>query len=251
MNFLAELRPISVQADSHLAKGRFFLGFDYRTYKMECIAVVSVFSLIVAFAWGSSLADAKTPEAVDLARLNDWDIVVAEDAIPSEIYAAEEFQKCFGRASRVKLPIVRKVDGLDRHVIIGPSQAMRASNLGFDVHDFGYEDLRIVIRGGSIAIVGIRPRGRLYGVYTFLEDYLDVRFLRDEHTHVTAVGQQQTIGPVDRVYRAPFANLRPTGYKAPYHYVFFGVRTRNNGFHDQPRFGGTSPFGNTNHSFYR
>ncbi len=149
MNLLGKLRPISGQADSHLEKGRFFLGLDYTRYKMECIAVVSVFSLIIAVAWGSSLADAKTPDGLDLARLNGWDIVVANDAIASEIYAAEEFQKCFGRASRVKLPIVREVDGLGRHVIIGPSQAMRASNVGFEVHDSGHEDLRIVIRDGG------------------------------------------------------------------------------------------------------
>ena len=38
------------------------------------------------------------PEGVDLAVLSGWDIVVAEDAIESEVFAAEEFQRLYQRA---------------------------------------------------------------------------------------------------------------------------------------------------------
>ena len=72
---------------------------------------------------------------------------------------------------------------------------MRRSQVGFDVDRFGPEDLRIVIRDGNIAIAGGRPRGTLYGVYTFLEDYLGVRFLTVDHTHVPPLGDDHPIGP--------------------------------------------------------
>ena len=126
---------------------------------MKRITVLSIIALIVAPACGGVPETANTAQGVDLARLNDWDIVVADDAIASEIYAAEEFQEFFRQASGMKLPIVIAVDRLDRHIFIGPSQAMRSSNVGFSIDEFGEEDLRIVVRDGNVAIAGGRPRG--------------------------------------------------------------------------------------------
>jgi len=113
-------------------------------------------------------AAAESPRGVDLAQLKGWSIVVAIDAIASEIYAAEEFQQLFREASGVTLPIVHRTDRWDRNVYIGPGSTMKASPVGFAVDDLGPEDLRIVVRNDAIAIAGGRPRGTLYGVYTFL-----------------------------------------------------------------------------------
>ena len=74
---------------------------------------------------------------VDVARLSGWDIVLAADALPSERYAAEEFQRLFARASGIELPIVTVVARTDRHVFIGPGEAMRSRGVGFSVDDFG------------------------------------------------------------------------------------------------------------------
>ena len=69
--------------------------------------------------------------------------------------------------------------------------------MGFGIEGFGPEDLRIVIRDGNIAIAGGEPRGTLYGVYTFLEDCLDVRFLTADHTHIPPVGGWKVVGPIE------------------------------------------------------
>ena len=150
---------------------------------------------------------AQSLAGVDLAAMKEWNIVVAEDAIPSERYAAEEFQRLFAEAAAVELPIVTSVRRPGHHVFIGPGAAMRASNVGFDIKKFGDEDLRIVIRDGNIAIAGGRPRGTLYGTYTFLEDYLGVRFLTHDHTYVPTVGKWRVVGPVDRFYHPPLELL--------------------------------------------
>ncbi len=219
---------------------------------MKLTTVVSAVIVVAIFACGRIATMDKTAKGLDLAQLNGWDIVVADDAIASEVYAAEEFQDFFRQASGVKLPIVHEIKDLAKHMFIGPGKVMQASSVGFSVKDLGPEDLRIVVRDNNIAIAGGRPRGTLYGVYSFLEDYLGVRFFTHDHTHVPPVGQQRVIGPVDRVYRPPFVNYRNAAYKAPHQYPFLAVRTRNNTVdHDEPRFGGISPFGNTNHSFYR
>ena len=74
--------------------------------------------------------NAVVAKGVDLARLDGWNIVVADDAIASEVYAAEEFQEFFRQASGVKLPIVHKITRWDKHVFIGPGMVMRASQSG-------------------------------------------------------------------------------------------------------------------------
>ena len=145
-----------------------------------------IFTVVIAFYVPP--LHAQKSQVVNLVELQDWNILIADDAIASEMYAAEEFQEFFRQASGVKLPIVHKITRWDKHVFIGPGKVMQASPVGFSVEDLGPEDLRVVVRDDNIAIAGGRPRGTLYGVYTFLEDYLGVRFLTHEHTHVPAMG---------------------------------------------------------------
>ncbi len=104
---------------------------------MERIAVVSALIVVAIFACGSIAAMDNPDEGLDLARLSGWDIVVADDAIASEIYAAEEFQEFFSQASGVKLPIVHKIERWDKHVFVGPGKLMQASPVGFGVENVG------------------------------------------------------------------------------------------------------------------
>ena len=103
-----------------------------------------------------------------------WDVVIASEASPSDRHAAEEWQRLFARASGIALPLVA-------------------------------EELRLVVGDELIAIAGGQPRGTLYGVYTFLEDYLGVRFLTTDHTHVPPspprIGSGPSIGAIAPPWR--------------------------------------------------
>jgi hypothetical protein len=188
------------------------------------------------------------PQGVNLAALEGWDIVVSPQALPSERYAAEEFQSHFAQASGYSLPIVQTTDRPDRHVFIGPSEALQASPVGFSVDEFGPEDLRIIIRDQNIAIAGGRPRGTLYGVYTFLEDYLGVRFLTPDHTHVPPVGAWRVVGPVDRFYHPPLG-FRWSYYGETNQNPVFATRRRVNTVTDEARLGGKTGRSLISHSF--
>jgi hypothetical protein len=161
-----------------------------------CSMLLSVVWILGAAAPGASARE----QGVDLASLSGWDIVVASDAIPSERYAAEELQRILAEATGQRLELVEKVSRPANHIFVGPNESLRTSPGGVDVKYFGPEDLRIIIHSGRIVIAGGRPRGTLYGVYTFLEDYLGVRFLTKDHTHVPKVGGWRAVGPVDRFY---------------------------------------------------
>ena len=231
---------------------------------MKRMTIVTILALTVGVACAAvpTTDDAAVARGVDLAQLKGWDIVVADDAIPSEKHAAKEFQQFFGQASGADLPIVTALDRPDRHVFIGSSKAMRSSNVAFSIDDFGEEDLRIIVRHGNIAIAGGRPRGTLYGLYTFLEDYLGVRFLTHDHTHVPPIGDSRVVGPVDRFYHPPL-DYRIANYGENLLHPVFAARLRCNGLnrHDvgryseipvpeDPKLGGWSSTININHSFY-
>ena len=204
----------------------------------------------VAIAFYVTPIHAQQPQGVNLAEMQDWNIVIADDAIASEVYAAEEFQEFFSQASGLKLPIVHKITRWDKHVFIGPGKVMHASPAGFSVDDFGEEELRIVIRDGNIAIAGGRPRGTLYGVYTFLEDYLGVRFLTHDHIHVPQIGTSRIVGPIDKSYQPPL-DYRNVTYGENRVHPQQGVRLRQNTCTEDPTLGGKTSIININHSFYR
>ena len=184
-------------------------------------------SLFIIALLSTPLVAETVPAGVNLAALHEWVIVVGADAIESERFAAEEFQRYYKRASSIELPIVGDAGDAAGHIFIGPSSAMRQSQVGFDVESFGQEDLRIIVRDANIAIAGGRPRGTLYGVYTFLEDYLGVRFLTPDHTHVPHVGNWRTIAPVDRFYH-PQLDFRWVLYEANYQIPEYATKLRLN-----------------------
>ena len=203
------------------------------------------------FRGGAVLLDERDvlPQGVNLDLLTDWDIVVAEDAIPSELYAASEFQSYYKQAGDINLPIVKSTDRADRHIFIGSSKMMRNSKVGFSIDGFGPEDLRIIVRNNNIAIAGGQPRGTLYGVYTFLEDYLGVRFLTPDHTYVPKLKEWQVIAPVDRFYHPPLA-YRFSNYSGTEYSPEFATRARANHHDHGSQFGGKSGLTLVNHTFY-
>ncbi len=181
---------------------------------------------------------------VDLAALGDWEIAVAEDALPSELYAAEEFRDHLALASGASLPIVKTGKKGRRQVRIGPGA------VSFDTGDLGPEDLRIVVGKDAIEIAGGRPRGTLYGVYTFLEDYVGVRFLTADHTRVPILKSPHPVGPLDRSYHPPLS-FRWSFYGENSANPAFATRLRVNTITDDPRLGGKTPMGLVSHTFGR
>ena len=206
------------------------------------------FVLFAGVAIAVAALEVSIAKGVDLARLGDWDIVVSQDAIPSEAYAAQEIRDHLERASGLELQITTATSRADRHIFIGPGKLMEQSDVGFSTQGMGDEELRIRIRSNNIAIAGGRPRGTLYGVYTFLEDYVGVRFLTPEHTHVPSIGEWRVVSPVDRTYRPPLA-FRYSYYGEVNGNPAFAARMRCNTVPREPRFGGVTPRRLINHSF--
>ncbi len=187
---------------------------------------------------------------VKVKELTGWTIVVADDAIASEKYAATEFQSLFDRTVGVKLPIASKPPRSTCNVFIGPSKAMAASSVAVDTGDLGDEGLRIRIAKDNIAIAGGRPRGTLYGVYEFFERYLGARFLTHDHTHIPPDAKSAELPCETHTYSSPFS-FRWSYYRENAEHPAFAAKLRVNTVTHDPKLGGVTPQHLINHSLYR
>ena len=175
---------------------QFTLALTKATGRLMTTAVMlSVLSLV---------AGRVSAAGIPAESMRDWTIVVSADAIESEKYAAEELRTFFEQATGIALPIANETAAADGgRIFVGTGEEMRASAVGFDTAGLGPDDLRIVVGKRAIAIAGGRPRGTLYGVYTFLEDVLGVRFLTPDHTYVPRLPRGFVFAPMDKSYTPP------------------------------------------------
>jgi hypothetical protein len=193
---------------------------------------------------GVAVADGGT---VALDSVAKWSIVVASDAIPSERYAAEEFQALFRGLTGATLPIEQPAQGKSHHIYIGPGAAAAAGKLGFDTAGMGEEALRIRIAKKAIVIAGGRTRGTLYGVYEFFERYCGVRFLTFDHTYFP---EEKGISlPKTDFTFTPQFSFRWSYYKENSDRPDFAVRLRNNTLSSDEKLGGKTRQNLIGHSY--
>jgi len=191
--------------------------------------------------------------SLDQSRMSGHAIVIDDNAHPATRYAATEFQRFFAEATGSALPLVSDdaiTDDADGFVFIGESDALTDRGPAAPTEDLGPEDLRIVIDRNHIAIVGGSPRGTIYGVYTYLERHLGVRFLTPEHTHVPEVTSPSPLEPGEYVYRPPL-KFRYAYYGSNQKFPEFGVRMRNNALRVPDKLGGQSDWQLINHTVSR
>ncbi|MEM3011557.1 MAG: DUF4838 domain-containing protein [Candidatus Bathyarchaeia archaeon] len=180
--------------------------------------------------------------------MKNWDIVVKSTAIPSEKYAAQEFQNLFRQATRIHLPIHETEETISNHVFIGENSALDECDVKIDVSNLGEEGFRVVIRKDFIAIVGGKPRGTLYGVYQFLEDEMGIRFLTYDHTHVPDCSKL-VIPLREYTYKPPFI-FRWSYYAENSKHPEFAARLRVNTVTTDEKLGGKTGQNLISHSFH-
>jgi len=133
---------------------------------------------------------------LEVTAMRDWHIAITGTAIPSERYAAEELQRWLGQAigqpTRVELPIEAGSRPGERRLFIGEDPLL------------GDEELRLTIAPDSVRLAGGRPRGCLYAVYQFVEEFLGVRFLTCDHVHIPATPPAALPCGIWQ-YRSPFS----------------------------------------------
>jgi hypothetical protein len=119
---------------------------------------------------------------------SEFSILLAPDAPRSVTTAAEELQHYAEKSTKAKLPIVTQAPvGNKPYISLGNTAASQAA--GLSVGDIALEGFRIATVGGNVYILGQdtpagqktplggTSEGTANGVYTFLEDYFNIRWL--------------------------------------------------------------------------
>jgi hypothetical protein len=110
-----------------------------------------------------------------------YKIVIARNASLSIIHAAEELRGFLNRISGASFQIVYdNVIQTEYEIIIGDNSHIRTLNLNIDFENLGTDGFTLLTAGKTLVIAGSEKRGCLYGVYTFLEDYLGCRFFTED-----------------------------------------------------------------------
>lgn len=141
---------------------------------------------------------------------SDFVIVVGRGASPSEKHAAQELQQFFAQITGVRLPI-RDDSGPvgPNEIILGDNAHLRKLGVKVDFKALGNEGFTIRTVPPHLVIAGGRLRGTMYGVYTFLEDYLGCKWLATDCT-IIPKRSRVVVGPIDDTqvpvleYREPF-----------------------------------------------
>lgn len=152
------------------------------------LRLLSSLALLAAAHCGAAPVRAASSElALVQENRSPFVIVHAADAPASVRTAAHELQRYFELSARVRLPVIAGDAPAGPFIALGDTAAARAA--GIKATDAPLEGFRLVTRGDHVFIVGPDTRenektpqggtstGTLNGVYTFLEDYLDVRWL--------------------------------------------------------------------------
>ncbi len=137
-------------------------------------------------------------------------IVLSAQASPSEKHAARELHDFLQQMTGADVPVRDDSGPLGKsEILLGDNRHLRELGAKIDFLRLGNEGFTIRTVRPHLVIAGGRLRGTMYGVYTFLEDYLGVRFLAAD---CTIVPRRETVKvfPIDDTqipaleYREPF-----------------------------------------------
>lgn len=113
---------------------------------------------------------------VDKGR-SDYVIVLAQDAILSERFAADELALHIREMSGATVKIVTDAEPLPTHaIVLGTSRHLADLRVAPDWKRLGKEGYLLRTIGDRLIIAGGKPRGALYGVYHLLENLWGCRW---------------------------------------------------------------------------
>ncbi len=180
---------------------------------------------------------------------SDYSILISATAIPSEQRAAQELQRFLEEMSGARLPILRDDAPSSANLIfVGDSAPLRRLAPNIPYQSLGTEGFVLQTHGKHLVITGAKPRGAMYGVYTFL-DMLGCRWFTREVSRIPKRKNIET-GPLNETHRPAFENREPFFTEA--WDKDWAARNRTNGDHTEldESTGGKLKYYPFVHSFY-
>ncbi len=114
--------------------------------------------------------------------IENYQIVISENASECETYAAEELQKYIRQSTQQKFPIIKDNETVEngKYISVGDTALAKALN----TKNLKMDGFRIKTDKNNVLIKGQRNSATLFGVYDFLERFLGVKFLTADYVYV-------------------------------------------------------------------
>ncbi|MDP2336997.1 MAG: DUF4838 domain-containing protein [Bacteroidota bacterium] len=174
-------------------------------------------------------------------------IVLGSNASESEQFAAKELQDCIKQGSGVLLPIKSTQEVHDGgRIILGFNEA--AQSLGITAAPSAYDESFVYASvGGDILIYGGSQRGTMYGVFSFLERELGVRWYTSRVTDIP----QRSSYQFDELYHTekPGIRVRNDFYFDAFNPLYAAHNRINGAMGNRDQHGGVEGYWGV-HTFY-
>lgn len=161
---------------------------------------------------------------------SDYVIVVDPSATVAERYAAAELQKYIRLCSGIELPITANSNG-KAALRVGRGSEIKALLPDINFEKLAADEVIIKTKGSDLIISGGRPRGTIYAVDIFLEQYLGIRWWTSKAIYIPSLAEYN-IPDLDYRYKPPFIS-RDVYYKDAIENPEFATKMKLNG-HMQP-----------------
>ena len=159
---------------------------------------------------------------------SDYVIVRGAECSESEKTAARQLQTYIKKISGAELEVVTDKNATaEKEIIVGKTNRESADE--FDREELGDEGFIIKTNEKKLFIVGGELRGTLYGVYTYLEDYLGCRFYTAEFEKIPELDPLPFI-EIEADKQIPVFETRNPGWSDMNDHLF-SVKLKVNGSH--------------------
>ena len=139
-------------------------------------------------------------------NISEYTIIRPESSTDANRKAAGELRTYINKITGVQIPIKTDSEPVGEYeILVGYTN--RSADAQFDTARLGDEGFVIETVGKKLFIAGSGVRGALYGVYTFLEDYLGCRFYSSDYEKIPS---RDVLGvqPIERDEQIPVFEYR-------------------------------------------
>ncbi len=161
-------------------------------------------------------------------------IVLGTDATVPEQTAAKELSSYLKQVTGADFPVYsqdKQPKGLSR-IMVGQSAESRKLLGDIDWDKLKFDGIAIKFVGNDLVLAGDRPRGTLYAVYTFLEEYVGCKWWTAKAKYVPRK-YSLSVKNKDQMHISPFL-CRETYYRPVMRDIMdFPVKLKLNGHHQQ------------------
>ena len=139
-------------------------------------------------------------------NISEYTIIRPENSTDANMKAASELRSYIQKISGVGIPVKTDSEPVGEYeILVGYTN--RSAEGQFDTAKLGNEGFVIETVGKKLFIAGSGVRGALYGVYTFLEEYLGCRFYTSDYEKIPS---RDVLGvqPIERDEQIPVFEYR-------------------------------------------